>query len=321
MLKVFITVDVEIWCDGWENIDKKFPDAFRHYIYGKTNNGDYGLPFQLKMLQDRNLKAVFFVEPLFAARFGAGPLQEIVGLISEYKQDIQMHMHPEWVNEARDPLLLNSHTKRQHMKYYTLEEQTELIKIGKKMLENAGASNICAFRAGGFGANNDTLKALSQNHISIDSSYNYTMLGGNCEIHSDRLLNQPCRLEGLYEYPMTFYRDKTNSHRHVQLGSCSISELKYLIDESIQRKLSSLVMLSHGFELLSRDGRKSDNVVINRFEKLCDYLESNRNEVETTIFSDMDTTLETSVSDTVIESNLWRTSMRVLEQVARRVMY
>ena len=70
MMDVFLTVDVEVWCDGWDDIDAKFPDAFQRYIYGPTSRGDYGLPYQLRQLQDHGLTGVFFVEPLFSTRFG-----------------------------------------------------------------------------------------------------------------------------------------------------------------------------------------------------------------------------------------------------------
>jgi hypothetical protein len=39
MLDVFFTVDVEIWCDGWRNLDARFPDAFRRYVYELTPRG------------------------------------------------------------------------------------------------------------------------------------------------------------------------------------------------------------------------------------------------------------------------------------------
>ena len=52
MVNVFLTIDVEIWCNGWDNLDKNFSEAFQQYIYGTTPKGDYGLPIQLKMLQD-----------------------------------------------------------------------------------------------------------------------------------------------------------------------------------------------------------------------------------------------------------------------------
>ena len=107
MLDVFFSVDVEIWCDGWDNLDEKFPDAFRRYVYGPTARGNFGLPYTLQVLREHGLKGVFFVEPLFSTRFGSQPLEEIIGLIREGGQEIQLHLHPEWVNESVEPLLEN----------------------------------------------------------------------------------------------------------------------------------------------------------------------------------------------------------------------
>src|SRR6478735_6888667 len=77
MLEVFFTVDVEVWCDGWDSLDSKFPAAFDRYVYGPQRQG--GLPTQLKALNDHGLTGVCFVEPLFAGRFGLSRLTEIVG--------------------------------------------------------------------------------------------------------------------------------------------------------------------------------------------------------------------------------------------------
>ena len=83
MLDVFITVDVEIWCDGWHDLDARFSGAFERYVHGPTASGPYGLPHLLTVLGDHGLAGNFFVEPLFSARFGAQPLAEIVGLIQQ----------------------------------------------------------------------------------------------------------------------------------------------------------------------------------------------------------------------------------------------
>ena len=83
MLEVFFTVDVEVWCDGWDDLDSKFPSSFQRYIYGPQCHG--GLPTQLQVLSDHGLTGVCFVEPLFAGRFGLAPLAEIVGLIDDGK--------------------------------------------------------------------------------------------------------------------------------------------------------------------------------------------------------------------------------------------
>jgi len=43
MLNVLFTIDVEVWCDGWQDIDRKFPDAFGR-LHPRTG-GEYGLAF------------------------------------------------------------------------------------------------------------------------------------------------------------------------------------------------------------------------------------------------------------------------------------
>ena len=54
MLNVFITVDTEIWCNGWSSLDHNFPDYFKKYIYGPTVKGNFALPETLKILNDYN---------------------------------------------------------------------------------------------------------------------------------------------------------------------------------------------------------------------------------------------------------------------------
>lgn len=182
MLNVFFTVDVETWCGGWQSIDTKFPAAFQRYVYGRTAQGDFGLPYKLRVLADHGLKGVFFVEPLFARRFGQDPLSEIAGLIREGEQEVQLHMHTEWVDEAKEPLLPNITGKRQHLRHYSLSEQTMLITEGLRLLERAGSGGINAFRAGSFGFNIDTLAALKANGVLFDSSYNAVQMGPTSEI-------------------------------------------------------------------------------------------------------------------------------------------
>jgi hypothetical protein len=50
-------------------------------MYGRSPAGDYALPKTLEILDRNGLKGVFFVEPLFAARFGVEHLATIVDLI------------------------------------------------------------------------------------------------------------------------------------------------------------------------------------------------------------------------------------------------
>ncbi|MFY7913428.1 MAG: hypothetical protein ACOVPA_02020, partial [Rubrivivax sp.] len=174
MLDVYITVDVEVWCEDWNRIDEQFPEAFHRYVYGPTPQGEFGLPFQLRLLNEYGLRACFFVEPLFSLRFGAQWLKKIVDLIQGAGQEVQLHLHPEWVDEITPPPVSTDGGKRPLLKQYPLADQITLIGLGKRLLEEAGVAQVSAFRAGSFGFNANTLRAVACNGMSIDASYNAT---------------------------------------------------------------------------------------------------------------------------------------------------
>jgi len=276
MLDVFFTVDVEVWCDGWENLDERFPNAFRRYVYGPTTRGNYGLPYQVEVLNAHGLTGVFFVEPLFSTRFGPGPLAEIVGLLREGAQDVELHLHTEWVDEAREPLLPDSHDKRQHLRYFTLDEQRVLISLGAKLIEQAGGGEVTAFRAGSFAFNRDTLRALSMSGIPFDSSYNASQFGADSGVVPGLTVVEPIECEGVHEYPMTVFDDGSGSLRHAQLTACSYGELESLLWKALEAERSAFVILSHNFELLNEAKNRPDAVVVKRFRKLCSFLDRNR---------------------------------------------
>lgn len=314
MLNVFFTVDVEVWCGGWHSIDAKFPDSFQRYVYGKTSRGNYGLPYTLQMLNDHNLKGVFFVEPLFASRFGLEPLAEIVGLIRESNQEVQLHLHTEWVDEAKTPLLTATGEKRQHLRYFSTDEQEILISKGRAFLSEAGAESVNAFRAGSFGFNTDTLSALKRNGMAFDSSYNATLMGLDSGLAPGVVVCEPLLHEGVYEYPMTVYKDRPGNLRHAQLTASSFRELEGLLWQALDEERSAFVMLSHNFELMDRSLHRPNNVVVQRFKKLCRFLDRNRDSFQTCGFRDLKPTT-TPVQPAALVSPTWKTGLRMLEQI------
>lgn len=318
MLDVFITVDVEVWCDGWDNIDEKFPKAFNRYVYGHTERGRFGLPYQTEVLGEHGLKGVFFVEPLFSTRFGPEPLAEIVGLLNAAQQEIQLHLHTEWVDEAHMPLLPNVDAKRQYLRYFTLDEQTLLIKKGIALLHAAGASPVNAFRAGSFGFNRDTLRALAANGIAFDSSYNVTHFGLDSGVLPGIPVFAPIECEGVHEYPMTVFKDGLRKLRHAQITACSFSEFEGLLWHALEAGRQSFVLLSHNFELLNRAKDRPDRVAVRRFEKLCKFLDRNRDCFSVRGFHGLTPQVSTEQPEP-LSSPSWRTASRLLEQIFRRV--
>ncbi|KIO49378.1 polysaccharide deacetylase [Nitrosospira sp. NpAV] len=317
MMDVFLTVDVEIWCDGWDNIDAKFPGAFQRYIYGPTSRGNYGLPYQLDQLQEHGLTGVFFVETLFSTRFGLDPLSEIVGLVRERGQELQLHLHTEWVDESREPLLDNITGKKQLLRYFSLPEQTILIQAGAKLIELAGGQSVSAFRAGSFGFNRDTLRALAHNHIAFDSSYNASMLGRDSGVSPDVPLVEPIECEGVYEYPMTVFHGGAHSLRHAQVTACSYREMEGLLWQALESGHKAFVILSHNFELLNGSMNRPDDIVVARFRKLCTFLDRHRDCFRVRGFCGLTPDLAAS-QPAPLTSPMWKTGLRMLEQGLRR---
>lgn len=317
MLDVFLTVDVEIWCNGWDDIDRKFPRAFEQYIYGPTAKGDYGLPYQLRVLRDHGLTGVFFVEPLFAARFGEQPLAEIVGMVNEAGQEVQLHLHTEWVDEARVPMLPDQRAKRQHLRYFSRAEQATLIAQGAGLLERAGAGRVNAFRAGSFAFNRDTLPALATNGIAFDTSYNAAMFGTDSGVMPGLVMLEPFECDGVTEYPMTVFRDGRGSLRHAQLTSCSYAEMESLLWQAAEQRREAFVILSHGFEMLNVAKTKPDLIVVDRFERLCRFFERHRDTFCVRGFHEL-TASPRQQGAALLRTGLADTLFRSLQQAYRR---
>ena len=318
MLDVFFTVDVEIWCDGWEEIDAKFPSAYRRYVYGPTSRGDYALPATMQILNDHGLRGVFFVEPLFSTRFGKGPLEELIGLIQGAGQEVQLHLHTEWADVAREPLLPGLSSKRQHLRQFSRAEQATLIAEGLRLVRAAGAEPINAFRAGNWGLNHDTLGALAANAIAFDSSYNAASRVGVANVATGQLLTQPLQIETVTEYPVTVYRDLgATSLRPLQLTACSFLEMQRVLDGAAESGWGSVVMVSHNFELMNQRKDRPDPIVVQRFRKLCRHLERHSDRFRVRGFRGL-TPPPAAAQPPPLRSPAWLSYARYVEQVVRR---
>jgi hypothetical protein len=317
-VRVFFSVDVEVWCDEWNDLERQFPDAFARYIYGPTPRGDYGLPMTLSLLRDHGLAGVFFVEPLFSARFGPDPLAEIVGLIQGADQEVQLHLHPEWVDEARPPILESYDGKRQFMWMFSAEQQANLIATGARMLHEAGAGRLRAFRAGNFGLGRDTWSALRDNGLIFDSSYNYTALGSGSGLDTGEIQIQPYLVDGVFEYPVTVFRDGFGRYRPAQLGACSYGELERLLWQGVHAGWESLVIVSHSFELLNPRMDRPDDIVVRRFRELCRLLDRHRDVFDTTGFARLEPRAVVRQPE-LQRGTFGAAGVRVVEQAWRRL--
>ncbi len=319
-MNVFLTFDIEVWCNGWDSLDAAFPASFERYVYGRSRHGAYALPATLEILQRHGLHGVFFVEPLFAARFGLEPLREIVTLIRAAGQEVQLHLHPEWTDEALEPLIPDCRRKRQHLSYYTLDEQTALIGHGRRLLEAAGSGPLSAFRAGSYAANRDTFSALQRNGLLLDSSLNRCHAISAPDLRAEHSLAAPFVQAGVSSYPVSVFRDGLGRDRPAQVGACSAAELAAALDSAERAGASSFVIVSHNFEMLRAGRSEPDWIVVRRFEALCAHLAAQSERYRVRGFAaDLALDPQQPQVDSRPSAGLLATGRRHAEQLLRRL--
>lgn len=315
-MRVVLTFDVEVWCKDWQSLDEDFPRAFERYVFGRSKAGEYALPHTLQVLQRHGIQAVFFVEPLFAARFGVRYLKTIVELIQEAGQEVQLHLHPEWTDEIDPPPLPDIPGKRQHLCHYSLDEQERLIALGKSLLTEAAGKPPSVFRAGSFAANRDTFLALARNDIWQDSSIDATRPYSVADMREFWNVHANGVIHGVTSYPLSVFRDGMGRLRHAQIGSCSTAELVQAMRAAHRLGWSHFVVLSHNFELLQTGSAEPDRIAVRRFEHFCAYLARHRHLYEVGDFGSPNAAER--APETMPSAGMAATGRRYAEQALRR---
>jgi hypothetical protein len=307
MLDVYYTIDTEFWATT-QNLEtpKDYEEDFDRDIYGRTPQGEYGLGFQLKRFAELGFKASCFVETTHSLVLGIEPLERMVNIVREYEHDVQLHCHTEWLSTQVPwelpplPSPIEGKTGL-HMRHFSESNQAAIIAEGIAALQHCGIPEVCAFRAGNYGANLATLRALSFNGILYDTSYNYPYLNSACQITTPEPLLSPKRIEGVWEIPIPYF-DTFRGPRHVQVSAASNAELEAALMHAYEAQWKTFVIVSHSFELVHREKENTaryNAIQTRRFEKLCLFLKKHSDKFRTRTFSELaqDENLDDSLDD------------------------
>ena len=203
----------------------------------------------------------------------------------------------------------------QHLWQFSEEEQVQLVAAAKRDLEAAGADQVVAFRAGNYGADRATLRALARNGIRFDTSHNAT--SPDSRIGLGAVAQGPAEVEGVIEVPVTVFEDWPGHRRHAQLTAASYAELAAMLDQADELGYATFVIVSHGFELLNVARTAPDPTVVRRFEALCRFLADRGDRLVTTHFRAWEPA-EAAPHVVPLRSHPLRTTARVVEQGLRR---
>jgi hypothetical protein len=275
---VLLTVDTEL--------------TWRHYAPGEGWHANFersiepagvGLSFQLAMLARHELQACFFVDPMPALLYGIEPVRRIVAPILTAGQEVQLHLHPQWqaVAEGRDPAGIE-------MTSFSRAQQRRMLARGRDLLVEAGAPPPTAFRGGSYAANADTLAALADLGFTADSSHNGSHQPWPSDLPLPAETIVPVRVGGVVEVPVTQIGGRAGGLRHLQICAVSAGEMRAALDHARHERHPLTTIVSHSFELATRDGRRANELVRRRFESLCRLLGERRDAHPTFRFGDLD---------------------------------
>ena len=325
---VLITVDTEVWprAVGWPHsplpAEAKCEREIECYFWGGESATKLGLPFQLETLTALGLRATFFVDPLFSFALGLPVLERVVKTIRDARHEVGLHLHPEWLTDPRMPF---AHAFRgPYMRDYAEAVQFDLIGRSLDRLAAAGAPPVCSFRAGSWGADTATLRALRRHGIRFDSSLNACYDASLADLPARGELLQPAFVEGLWEFPLTHFIDRPPSGRRaLQVCACSFSELKRVLEAAYTQGWESVVIVTHSFEFVRMDNldRKHASVgpmrlLGRRFRALCRYLAEHRDRFRTVTFNELAPNVATPPPQRrPVVSNRVRTAARSASQL------
>jgi hypothetical protein len=122
------------------------------------------------------------------------------------------------------------------------------------------------------------------------------------------------------EVPVSQIEDVGECLRHLQLCAVSFRELREALLHARRNDHPVTTIVSHSFELATRDGVRRNGTVCRRFEALCSFLAANVATLPTAHFSDL-STLRLGVPASPFRSRALRKAQRLAEQLWAEARY
>ena len=239
------TVDVESLMDGNPSTD----------IWGilPGSRERFGITKIMDVLEAFNARATFFLNVYEIARHGEQVIRDAAELIHARGHDLELHTHP-----------------RPMYSYYRisdapLADQIAIIEKGKTLLEKWTGKKIIAHRAGAFGANLDTLRAVESAGLLAECSLSYGSQVFTPLVEQMSTHNLIQRIGNIWEIPVTYYHQfrffNWRSKRILDIEGSSLAEIKKVIRWALRSNIPTICILMHSFSF-TRNGKSNLRVIM-----------------------------------------------------------
>jgi hypothetical protein len=146
---VFFTIGI----DTEQDVDKNYVHT------GKYRNVSEGIPRLLDIFDHFNVKATWLITPDVAHHSGDFFME------LAKKHEVGCHVHPEYFDGS-----IKGMQTQKILPLFSYEKQLDMIQEASKVIRQNVGANPRSFRAGRFGINNDTLRALVLCGFNLDCS-------------------------------------------------------------------------------------------------------------------------------------------------------
>ena len=309
--RVLLTVDTELL---WHHYARGAP--WEENLACSFDPAGVGVAWQLERLAHHKLKAVFFVDPMPAEIYGLDPIRRMIEPILAAGQEVQLHLHPCWRSVAEGSV----EGADFELTCFGDEQQRDLIETARYLLVEAGAPDPVAFRSGSYAADARTLAALAASGLRYDSSHNGSHHPWPSALPLDPAQIAPVEIENVVEVPVTQIEDAPGRLRHLQLCAVSSEELEAALLHAHGEGHPLTTLVSHSFELASRDGSRANRSLCRRFEKLCAFLAAHADILPTAHFAGL-SDLPLGVPARPLPAQRLRTARRMAEQLWANLVY
>lgn len=312
MTDVLVSVDTELSA-GAQSRGRTVRDNFDSSILGRCAAGDFGIGWQMDRLEAHGLKGVFFVDPMPALVHGVQVVADIVGRVRDRGHEVQLHIHTEWLEWVRHSPVAGRRGRL--LADFGLDDQLRLIGLARDLLVEAGAPVPTAFRAGNYGADDDSLRALAALGIAWDASVNPAYLDAGCRISVSCDQVSAVVKEGVVVLPVSGLFDRPRHFRPAQVCAVSSREMRAALHHAAATDQPAFVIVTHSFEMLSRDRQRPNRTVMARFEEMCRTI-ADQPALRTCGFRDLDRAaiLDGAHAPARLPANMLRTGARIVEQ-------
>lgn len=285
--KVIITIDVEPSVAG-AYTNPTFSPLIHEPVWGDVSGRSEALGFIIRTLDRYDLRATFFIETVHTAYFSADTMGRYVATLVEAGQDVQLHLHPTWLNFAGDRAG-NDKKIGDNCHELAADVLCGLIEEGAETIENWTGRRPSAMRTGNFSTSKSVFMAMRSANLAYGSNIcvaifrppepELSLFGGAHDI------------EGVIELPVTCFSDNGpvghGRLRPLQVTACSFAEQRAILNQLHARDGRVAIIVTHPSEFLKRSDYRfskirANGLVQTRFEKLCAFLAKNGDRFDTT---------------------------------------